>query len=428
MPLSQKYLSRREFARLFAIGGSVAILGHQKLVGSKIETLIKPLLASGKVDWEKIQSQFLIPPELTILNAANLCPSPAHVLETVTNYTQRLDSKPVPSYRAEMIAVKESTRHELAKYLRVTPDEILITRNTSESNNWVSNGLDLKEGDEGVIFSDNHPSNNEAWKERGKRFGFKVIEVHPLNPHPGFEYYIEAFKKALTSRTRVLAFTHLSNTVGDLFPAKELCIMARERGVISLIDGAQSFGLLDVDLSNIKPDFYSGSAHKWPCGPKETGVLFVNKSIQEHFWPSIYSAYKGSEGLAQTHEGLGQRDTPAIYAIGKQIEFLRKIGQNKIEKRSGDLATKIIAGLQNIQGVSVYTSNKRPLRSAVVTFRPANLDPSKVVKALENDGIVAANLAGDGWAGVRFSPHFYNSDRDIKRAIDAIKGYVRKGL
>ena len=166
-----------------------------------------------------------------------------------------------------------------------------------------------------VIFSDNHPSNNEAWKERGKRFGFKVIGVHPLNPHPGFEYYIEAFKKALTSRTRVLAFTHLSNTVGDLFPAKELCIMARERGVISLIDGAQSFGLLDVDLSNIKPDFYSGSAHKWPCGPKETGVLFVNKSIQEHFWPSIYSAYKGSEGLAQTHEGLGQRDTPAIYAL-----------------------------------------------------------------------------------------------------------------
>ena len=428
MPLSQKYLSRREFARLFAIGGSVAILSHQKLMGSKIETLIKPLLASGKVDWEKIQSQFLIPPELTILNAANLCPSPAHVLETVTNYTRRLDSKPVPSYRAEMIAVKERTRHELAKYLRVTPDEILITRNTSESNNWVSNGLDLKEGDEVVIFSDNHPSNNEAWKERGKRFGFKVIEVHPLNPHPGFEYYIEAFKKALTSRTRVLAFTHLSNTVGDLFPAKELCIMARERGVISLIDGAQSFGLLDVDLSNIKPDFYSGSAHKWPCGPKETGVLFVNKSIQEHFWPSIYSAYKGSEGLAQTHEGLGQRDTPAIYAFGKQIEFLRKIGQNKIEKRSGDLATKIIAGLQNIQGVSVYTSNKRPLRSAVVTFRPANLDPSKVVKALENDGIVAANLAGDGWAGVRFSPHFYNSDRDIKRAIDAIKGYVRKGL
>ena len=369
-----------------------------------------------------------MPPELTVLNAANLCPSPAPVLETVYNYTKRLDSKPLPSFRAEMREVKEKTRQQLAEYLRVTPEEILITRNTSESNNWVSNGLDLRAGDEVVIFSDNHPSNNEAWKERGKRFGFTVNEVPPLNPHPGFDYYLEAFKKALTPRTRVLSFTHLSNTVGDLFPAKELCGMARKRGIITLIDGAQSLGLLDVDLSDIQPDFYSGSAHKWPCGPKETGVLFVNKSIQERFWPSIYSAYKGREGLAQTHEGLGQRDTPAIHAFGQQIEFLRKIGQEKIEERSGDFATEIIEELQKTKGVYIFTSNQRALRSAVVTFRPANLEPAKVVKALEEDGIVAANLGGDDWAGVRFSPHFYNSNSDVERAVGAIRRYLRKGL
>ena len=421
-------MSRREFARLFAMGGSAAILSHQILLGSKPVRMTDPITSAGTVDWKTIRSQFLMPPELTVLNAANLCPSPAPVLETVYNYTKRLDSKPVPSYRAEMREVKEKTRQQLAKYLRVTPEEILITRNTSESNNWVSNGLDLRAGDEVVIFSDNHPSNNEAWKERGKRFGFTVNEVLPLNPHPGFDYYLEAFKKALTPRTRVLSFTHLSNTVGDLFPAKELCGMARKRGIITLIDGAQSLGLLDVDLSDIQPDFYSGSAHKWPCGPKETGVLFVNKSLQERFWPSIYSAYKGREGLAQTHEGLGQRDTPAIHAFGQQIEFLRKIGQEKIEERSGDFATEIIEELQKTKGVYIFTSNERALRSAVVTFRPANLEPAKVVKALEEDGIVAANLGGDDWAGVRFSPHFYNSNSDVERAVGAIRRYLRKGL
>ena len=421
-------MSRREFARLFAMGGSAAILSYQTLLGSKPVRIIDPITSAGTVDWETVRSQFLMPPELTVLNAANLCPSPAPVLETVYNYTKRLDSKPVPSYRAEMREVKEKTRQELAKYLRVTPEEILITRNTSESNNWVSNGLDLRAGDEVVIFSDNHPSNNEAWKERGKRFGFTVKEVPPVNPHPGFDYYLETFKKALTTRTRVLSFTHLSNTVGDLFPAKELCGMARNRGIITLIDGAQSLGLLDVDLSDIQPDFYSGSAHKWPCGPKETGVLFANKSIQERFWPSIYSAYKGREGLAQTHEGLGQRDTPAIHAFGQQIEFLRKIGQEKIEERSGDIATEIIEELQKTKGVYIFTSNERALRSAVVTFRPANLEPAKVVKALEEDGIVATNLGGDDWAGVRFSPHFYNSNSDVERAVGAIRRYLRKGL
>ena len=421
-------MSRREFARLFAMGGSAAILSHQTLLGSKSVRMTDPITSAGTVDWKTIRSQFLMPPELTVLNAANLCPSPAPVLETVYNYTKRLDSKPVPSYRAEMREVKEKTRQELAKYLRVTPEEILITRNTSESNNWVSNGLDLRAGDEVVIFSDNHPSNNEAWKERGKRFGFTVKEVPPVNPHPGFDYYLETFKKALTTRTRVLSFTHLSNTVGDLFPAKELCGMARNRGIITLIDGAQSLGLLDVDLSDIQPDFYSGSAHKWPCGPKETGVLFVNKSIQERFWPSIYSAYKGREGLAQTHEGLGQRDTPAIHAFGQQIEFLRKIGQEKIEERSGNFATEIIEELQKINDINIFTSNERALRSAVVTFRPANLEPAKVVKALEEDGIVAANQGGKDWAGVRFSPHFYNSNSDVERAVGAIRRYLQKGL
>ena len=421
-------MSRREFARLFAMGGSAAILSHQTLLGSKSLKMTDPRTPAGTLDWETVRSQFLIPPELTVLNAANLCPSPGPVLKTVYDYTKRLDSEPVPSYRAEMREVKELTRKQLAEYLRVTPEEILITRNTSESNNWVSNGLDLGSDDEVVIFSDNHPSNNEAWKERSKRFGFTVKEVPPLNPHPGFDYYLEAFEKAMTHRTRVLSFTHLSNTVGDLFPAKELCGMARKRGILTLIDGAQSFGLLDVDLSDIQPDFYTGSAHKWPCGPKETGVLFVNGSVHDKFWPSVYSAYKGSDGLAKTHEGLGQRDTPALYAFGQQIEFLRKIGQDKIEERSGDIATEIIEELQKTKGVYIYTPDERALRSAVVTFRPANLEPAKVVKALEEDGIVAANLGGENWAGVRFSPHFYNSNSDVERAIGAIRRYLRKGL
>ena len=426
--MTSSSMSRREFARLFAMGGSAAILSHQTLLGSKPVRISNPLFSNGTVDWKTIRSQFRMPPELTVLNAANLCPSPASVLDIVYDYTQRLDSKPVPSYRTAMLEVKENTRQQLAKYLRVTPEEILITRNTSESNNWVSNGLDLRADDEVVIFSDNHPSNNEAWKERGKRFGFTVNEVPPLNPHPGFDYYLEEFEKALTPRTRVLAFTHLSNTVGDLFPAKELCSMAREKEIITLIDGAQSLGLLDVDLSDIQPDFYSGSAHKWPCGPKETGVLYVNKDTRKRFWPSIYSAYKGRQGMAQTHEGLGQRDTPAIHAFGQQIEFLRKVGQKKIEERSGNLATQIIEELQKTKGVYIYTSNERALRSAVVTFRPANLEPTKVVKALEEDGIVAANLGGKDWAGVRFSPHFYNSNSDVEKAVAAIRRYLRKGL
>ncbi len=421
-------LNRRDFARLFAAGGSAALLGHPGFAGFQPPLLSARSLRPGAVAWDDVRSQFLMPPDVSVLNAANLCPAPALVMESVVKHTEQLDRAPFPSYRSEIGAGKERTRELLAGFLRVTPEEILITRNTSEANNWVSNGLDLGPGDEVLIFSDNHPSNNEAWKGKAERFGYTVREVEQVNPHPGFEYYISAFERAITAKTRVLTFMHQSNTAGDLFPAKELCALARERGVISLIDGAQSFGLLDVDLSDIQPDFYSGSAHKWPCGPKETGVLYVNARVQDRFWPSSYSAYSGRSGLSRTHEGMGQRDTPALQAFGTQIEFLQSIGQNEIEARSRGLASQLIEGLNAIDGVHMWTPADPRLRAAVVTFRPGNLDARRVLGALEEDGIVAASRGGSDRGGIRFSPHFYNTEVDIERAIDAISRYMRRGL
>ncbi|HJO05511.1 MAG TPA: aminotransferase class V-fold PLP-dependent enzyme [Acidobacteriota bacterium] len=418
-------LNRRELTRLFAFGGSAALLGHPSVEGFRAAPLsVRP----GAVAWDDVRSQFLMPPDVSVLNAANLCPAPASVLKTVAEHTERLDREPFPSYRSEITGAKERTRELLAEYLRVTPEEILIPRNTSEANNWVSNGLDLGPGDEILIFSENHPSNNRAWKGKAKRFGYTVREVEPVTPHPGMEYYVEAFERAITPNTRVMTFMHQSNTVGELFPAKELCAMAHDRGVISLIDGAQSFGLLDVDLSDLQPDFYSGSAHKWPCGPKETGVLYVNARVQDRFWPSSYSAHPGETGISSTHEGMGQRDTPALHAFGTQIEFLQSIGQREIEARSRQLTTWLIEGLNAIDGVHMWTPAQPELRASVVRFWPGELDPGRVLEALEEDGIVAAAGSNPHRGGVRFSPHFYNTEADIERAIDAIGRYMRQGL
>ena len=420
-------IDRREFARLFAFGGSAALLTHPALRDLRPPPLGPRASPHMPPDWAAVRQQFLIPEELSVLNAANLCPSPRPVLESVYELTERMDRDPVPSYRNEMHAAKEPTREKLAAYLRVSPEEILITRNTSESNNWISNGLDLGPGDEVLIYAENHPSNNQAWKGKAERFGYTVREVETMNPHPGMDGWIEAFERALTPRTRVLSFTHLTNTQGDLFPATELCRLARERNVTSVVDGAQSFGLLDVDLSVMQPDFYTGSAHKWPCGPKEAGVLYVNARVHERFWPSSYSAYSGRVGLSRTHEGLGQRDEPALHAFGVELDFLAGIGMADIEARSRELASALVEGLSRLEGVTMWTSSDPGLRAAVVSFQPASLDPSRVLSALERDGIVASTRGGER-PGIRFSPHFYNSFQDVERAVDAISRYLRSGL
>ena len=422
-------LSRRDLVRL--LGGSAAALWLPP--SGSGWAMPAPLPSSPAVRdegfWASVREQFVMPPDLAVMNAANLCPSSAPVLEALYKATREMDREPSPRYRGEMEHAKEVTRQALAEFLRVTPEEIVVTRNTSESSNLVSSGLDLKAGDEVLLFSDNHPSNSVAWKEKARRHGYRVNVVPMVSPHPGAEYYLDAFTKALTPQTKVLAFTHLTSTVGDLFPAGELCHLARERGLLTLVDGAQSFGLMDVDLREMDPDFYGGSGHKWPCGPKEAGVLFINRRSASRIWPSIYSAYPGAVGISKTFESFGQRDEPAIQALGEALQFQTKIGRAAIEARGRELAQALMAGLGKLPGVKVWT-HPDPARSvAIVSLQPGTLDPLKLTLALyEKDRIVCATRAGADRGGVLFSPHFYNSHAEIERVVAALKRYLSTGL
>ncbi len=421
-------MNRREFARLLALGGTVPFITPE-LTWAKPAKLPPTPTSPDEKFWASVREQFVMPKELTILNAANLCPSSGPVLETLYKTTRDMDQDPSMENRAKLGDGRENTRKLLAEFLRVTPEEIVITRNTSESNNLVSTGVDLKAGDEVLLTADNHPSNHTAWQEKGKRFGFTVRDIPVPNPHPGFEYYVDAFSKAITPKTRLIAITHLTSTVGDVFPAREICALARERGILTLVDGAQSFGLFDVDLSDMQPDFYSGSAHKWPCGPKENGVLFINKRAQAKIFASIFSAYPGRVGVSRTFEGFGQRDEPAMIAFGEALKLQNEIGRAHIERRSRELTTALIEGLTRVNGVKIWTSPDPTRRSAVLSFQPGALDVRKLSAALyKNDRIGCATRGGQDRPGIRFSPHFYNTHADVEKAVAAVKRYTAAGV
>jgi selenocysteine lyase/cysteine desulfurase len=426
MSRNQSRVSRRDFARFLALSGSV-------FLPTPLAAWPAPLQqAPERPDerfWLSVREQFLMPPELAVLNAANLCPSSAPVLEAMYRSTKDMDADPSFDNRQKMSTGKEDTRRLVANFLRVTPEEIVLTRNTSEANNMVSSGLDLKVGDEVIVFADNHPSNNAAWTQKAKRFGYLVTTISQPNPHPGPEYYLDAVRRAITSRTRVLAFTHHTSTVGDVLPAKELCQIARERGVITLVDGACTFGMADVDLSDIQPDFYTGSSHKWPCGPKEVGVLYINARMDGRIQPSIISAYPGAVGIARTMEAMGQRDEPAIIGFGEALKFQTRIGRKAIEERSRSLGQALMAGLRRIDGVEIWTHPDPSRSAAVVSFRPGTLDVSRLAAALyRNDRIGCATRGGTDRPGIRFSPHMYNTMAEVDRSVAAIAKYMRQGV
>ncbi|RPI51671.1 MAG: aminotransferase class V-fold PLP-dependent enzyme [Acidobacteria bacterium] len=420
-------ISRRDFSRLLALGSGSMLL-PQQLSAWPSQLAATPKQPDERF-WMSVREQFLMPPDLSVMNAANLCPSPAPVLEVMYRATKDMDGDPSFDNRQKMSTGKEEARRLLAGFLRVTPEEIVIARNTSEANNIVSSGLDLKAGDDVVIFADNHPSNNAAWLQKSKRFGYAVSVISQPNPHPGADYFVEAAARAITPRTKVLAFTHQTSTAGDVLPAGELCRLARERGVLSLVDGASALGFFDVDLSEMQPDFYTASSHKWTCGPKEVGLLYVNARAQSSIHPSIISAYPGAVGISRTMEAIGQRDEPAIIGFGEALTFQTKIGRKVIEERSRALGQALIAGLRRIDGVHLWTHPDPARSGAVVTFRPGNLDIPKLSAALyRNDRIGCATRTGSDRPGIRLSPHIYNTMAEVDRAVAAITKYMKQGV
>ncbi len=208
-------------------------------------------------------------------------------------------------------------------------------------------------------------------------------------------------------------------------PADALCRLAREHGVLSLVDGAQSFGLLDVDLSAMQPDFYSGSAHKWPCGARECGVLFVRRSAQERLWPSIYSAYPGAVGFSRTFEGFGQRDEATMIAFREALAFQDAVGRAAIEHRARALTTQLMEGLRRLPGVRVWTSQDPALRAAVVSFVPgAHAAGTLAASLYTNDRVALATRDGRDRPGLRASPHVYNSPAEVDRLLAALAKHL----
>jgi len=423
-------MNRREFARLAALAGSAAVFPGALDIDINAAPLRPAPPAPDENFWRDVRAKFLVPRDVAFFNAANLCPTSLPVLDALDRAARAYEANPSPEARSTLMANgREAARKMLAEALRVTLEEIVITRNTTESNNTVSSGLDLKAGDEVVVWADNHPSNLNAWRQKATRFGFTVVSVPVPPSHPGADGYVDLFTKAFTPRTRLVAVTHVSSNSGDLLPVAEICAAARSRGILSLVDGAQAFGVIDLNLATMQPDFYTGSMHKWPCGPKEKGLLYVRQAVQDRLHPSVVGVYGGAVGISRTFETHGQRDDVGIAAVTEGLKLQGTVGRAAVEARSRQLAQALIEKLGRLDGVKLWTSRDPARSAAIVIFQPGSLDPRKLNGALaQNDKIVATARTGDHNPGLRLAPHFYNTMEDVDRVVSAIGKYLKTGV
>lgn len=374
--------------------------------------------------WRLVKQSFPLARGLVLLNAANLCPSPFEVQNAVFEWTRGIDRDPSFQNRAKFGALRQESREAVAALVGASPEEIALTRNTSEGNNQVVTGLELGPGDEVLIWDQNHPTNSTSWDERAKRKGFSVRRLTtPAVPSTAGEL-AAAFDDATGPATRVLAFSHVSNLTGVRVPAAAICRMARSRGILTLVDGAQSCGILDLDLHAMGCDFFTASTHKWLTGPKEAGILYVRSDVVDRLWAADVGIgwTNALENGARKFETLGQRDDACVAAMATAVGVHTRIGADVIEARVLALVSTLKHGLRQrlTDRVTFHTPSADDVSSGVVVFKIAGVNTREAYSRLYDEHHVAGAGMGGAFEGIRLSPHFYNTMEDIERAVDAV--------
>ena len=425
----EKSLSRRTMLKSMFRSAAAGMLLPYSAFGQQLtqsESLQEAVRRIGDKEtgderfWGIVKRQFMLREGLIMLNAANLCPSPISVQEKLFELTKDVDSDPSFTNRAKFAGMKEKVRNGIAKYVHADPDEIALVRNTSEGNNIVINGLPLDVGDEVVIWEQNHPTANIAWDVRAQRYGYRVIKVQtPENPSDAQDM-MKPFERAISPRTKVLCFSHVSNITGIRLPAKELCQMARSKGILTLIDGAQTFGTYPLFLHDMGCDFYTASSHKWFCGPRELGMLYVRRGTAGSLFPSIVGVgWENSHAAgAKKFETLGQQAVARFGAMLEAIAFHNMLGMLRISSRARVLADAVREGVKKrIPRAQFITPEKHQQSWGVVIFLVPGVDTSRVLETLYHKYNVGCAVMG---GNIRFSPNFYNTLEDIDRAVNAV--------
>ncbi len=428
-----KGYSRRDFVKYLFAGSALTLSALNKLNASiyqSITSLNEKYIEDESPDgvyWDALSKHFLFQDGLIMMNNGTVGPMPKPVFHTLMKYFRVQVTNPFDVYSFIPRKIEE-VRTKLAEFIHASPEEVVITRNTTEGLNFVANGLDMKEGDEVLLSSMEHPGGTHPWRLKEKRYGIKISEVPIGLPPKSVDEIVSAFEKAITPRTKVISISHTVYISGLIAPLKELSQMAHEKDVLVLADSAHGIGMLDLDMRRLGIDFFASSPYKWLGAPTGVGLLYVRKEVQDRLWPTIATSGWNRYTDARKFETLSQRADALTIALGEAIDFQNAIGRERIERRIKTLAGYLKRELKKIPGVKLHTSEDPYLSGGLTAFSVEGIDPGKIVNYMREKYNIVVRTIGNkiqGTYGVRVSTHVYVSLKHIDMLLEGIRHLVK---
>jgi selenocysteine lyase/cysteine desulfurase len=407
-------------AGLIGLGGMLSIENLSELV--KNVSAVSPAKLAGDEDfWATIRQGYKLKPDYINLENGYYNFLPEQVLEKFIAHVREINLQGSYYMRTVQFDNKKAMAAKLATVAGCSPEELIITRNTTESLDMIIGGLDWRPGDEAVMAEQDYGAMLEMFKHVSRRFGVvnKVVSV-PNNPQSDDEI-VNLYASAITDKTKLLMVCHMINITGHILPVRKICDMAHAKGVQVLVDGAHSFAHIKFAIPDLDCDYFGTSLHKWLSVPLGAGFLYVKKERIGGVWPLIAEGERKPDDISRLNH-IGTHPAHTDLTIGDSIDFYNVIGAERKEARLRYLQNYWTSKVRDLPNVILNTPAD-PVRSCgIANVGVKTLKPSELGDILfKKYKIYTAPIDGAGVHGCRITPNVYTTIADLDVLVKALK-------
>ena len=418
-------MERRHFLRA---AGALALLrpdsSHRVRAATVGNNRAADDLARDEDFWREIQSAFTLDRNIINLNNGGVSPSPRVVQESMRRALEFSNIAPARTMWAVLEPEVETVRQRLAADFGCDPEEMAITRNASEALENVQMGLELKSGDEVLTTDQDYPRMITTWKQRERRDGIVLKTISFPTPPPSLDDLAERFERAITPRTRVIHFCHITNLTGQIFPVQRICQLARSWGIEAIVDGAHAYAQFPFKHADLDCDYYGTSLHKWLLAPHGTGFLYVRKSKIAKVWPLMAAPVEMTDNIRKFEE-IGTHPAANHNAIADALEFHTAIGVERKAARLRYLRALWTDRLTRLPRVSTPTSSDPRLSCGIGLLSVEGKEPGPLADQLwEKYRILTVGIVHPQFKGLRITPNIYTTVPEIETFCDAVEKLV----
>lgn len=381
-------------------------------------------------DWESLRGRMLLEPGVANLNSGSFGPLSRDVFERVTELRRGLAAEPMDFFVRRIGPLLWEARERLARFIGGDTCRLVFTANVTASVNLVACSLTPAAPGEILLTDHEYGAMHWCWERAARRLGL-TLRTFPLPLLPrGAGEIVDAFAAAITDRTRLLFFSHVLSPTGLVLPARDICALARRRGVLTVVDGAHAPAMIPLAVEEVGADLYGANCHKWMLAPTGSGFLYLGRGSEDRLQPMQVSwgwhhdrsrpderNEWGATNRIWSLEFEGTRDPCPWLAVPAAIDFLEEIGLDRMRARIAELAAYVRDRLGPIKALRLATPARAEFHGAMTAFRlPADTDIDLLRRRLWEQERIEVNLFRRPEGPLlRVSTHFYNTPEEIDR-------------